>query len=112
IAKRAHVPRFLEGNMTGGIVAGADAIIRHLELPPEQQQAAIAQASTERRPQSGFPFGALIWLGILFFFILLPMLGRVRGRHYRRGGAAGAVGRSEEHTSELQSRENLVCRLL
>src|SRR5690606_39711387 len=24
----------------------------------------------------------------------------------------GAVGRSEEHTSELQSRENLVCRLL
>src|SRR5690606_41757925 len=25
---------------------------------------------------------------------------------------AEAVGRSEEHTSELQSRENLVCRLL
>src|SRR5690606_41749026 len=24
----------------------------------------------------------------------------------------GATGRSEEHTSELQSRENLVCRLL
>src|SRR5690606_3016392 len=27
-------------------------------------------------------------------------------------GAAVGVGRSEEHTSELQSRENLVCRLL
>src|SRR5690606_40366816 len=27
-------------------------------------------------------------------------------------GGVGAVGRSEEHTSELQSRENLVCRLL
>src|SRR5690606_40105418 len=25
---------------------------------------------------------------------------------------AGAIARSEEHTSELQSRENLVCRLL
>src|SRR5690606_39714205 len=25
---------------------------------------------------------------------------------------SGVVGRSEEHTSELQSRENLVCRLL
>src|SRR5690606_41414144 len=24
----------------------------------------------------------------------------------------GSIGRSEEHTSELQSRENLVCRLL
>src|SRR5690606_16967649 len=28
------------------------------------------------------------------------------------GGDLGVVGRSEEHTSELQSRENLVCRLL
>src|SRR5690606_41643741 len=28
------------------------------------------------------------------------------------GDVAGAGGRSEEHTSELQSRENLVCRLL
>src|SRR5690606_39737801 len=36
-----------------------------------------------------------------------PALGRVR----RRAVAAGP-GRSEEHTSELQSRENLVCRLL
>src|SRR5690606_41757014 len=27
-------------------------------------------------------------------------------------GAAEIAGRSEEHTSELQSRENLVCRLL
>src|SRR5690606_41950132 len=27
-------------------------------------------------------------------------------------GAAGAAARSEEHTSELQSRENLVCRPL
>src|SRR5690606_39729530 len=28
------------------------------------------------------------------------------------GETSGAVARSEEHTSELQSRENLVCRLL
>src|SRR3712207_7241655 len=31
-------------------------------------------------------------------------------RRGRRGGAGG--GRSEEHTSELQSRQYLVCRLL
>src|SRR5690606_42097766 len=30
--------------------------------------------------------------------------------HQQRGG--GLLRRSEEHTSELQSRENLVCRLL
>src|SRR5690606_39513049 len=29
-----------------------------------------------------------------------------------RGFVANGIGRSEEHTSELQSRENLVCRLL
>src|SRR2546422_8360813 len=33
-----------------------------------------------------------------------------RGRHGRAG--AGREGRSEEHTSELQSRLHLVCRLL
>src|SRR5207302_3549280 len=41
---------------------------------------------------------------------------RACGRGRRCGGAGPVVhpraGRSEEHTSELQSRENLVCRLL
>src|SRR5690606_41360288 len=43
---------------------------------------------------------------------------RVRRVGVRQRGAAGVAraggdgGRSEEHTSELQSRENLVCRLL
>src|SRR2546427_4430766 len=39
---------------------------------------------------------------------------RRRQREARRGGPAGrpAVRRSEEHTSELQSQSNLVCRLL
>src|SRR5690606_41789245 len=38
----------------------------------------------------------------------LQMLGAGRGV----GNDAEPAGRSEEHTSELQSRENLVCRLL
>src|SRR2546427_4694784 len=29
-----------------------------------------------------------------------------------KAGAGGLIGRSEEHTSELQSQSNLVCRLL
>src|SRR3712207_7159409 len=32
--------------------------------------------------------------------------------HDEAGGARGAADRSEEHTSELQSRQYLVCRLL
>src|SRR3712207_9394957 len=38
-------------------------------------------------------------------------LGRLRRRR-QRGGAGSKHGRSEEHTSELQSRQYLVCRLL
>src|SRR5438105_10403223 len=34
------------------------------------------------------------------------------GRTVRRGSARGVRCRSEEHTSELQSRVDLVCRLL
>src|SRR3712207_8203103 len=35
-----------------------------------------------------------------------------RHRHRPAGGSAAAPVRSEEHTSELQSRQYLVCRLL
>src|SRR3712207_9286523 len=38
--------------------------------------------------------------------------GRAQDRHHRPAGRAGARLRSEEHTSELQSRQYLVCRLL
>src|SRR5690606_40181961 len=45
----------------------------------------------------------------------LGVFGHVAGLGMHEGAAAG-IGhrliRSEEHTSELQSRENLVCRLL
>src|SRR5690606_41747188 len=38
--------------------------------------------------------------------------GKRRGQRAQLDGLAGGQLRSEEHTSELQSRENLVCRLL
>src|SRR5690606_39667213 len=37
---------------------------------------------------------------------------RPSGRLYSTASSCGFTSRSEEHTSELQSRENLVCRLL
>src|SRR5258708_11014784 len=39
------------------------------------------------------------------------VVARLRGRH-APAGAADHDGRSEEHTSELQSPDHLVCRLL
>src|SRR5690606_41747136 len=67
------------------------------------------------------PFIVLALLGTGFFLTL--RLGFVQLRRFGHGVAVasgrwddpehpGDVSRSEEHTSELQSRENLVCRLL
>src|SRR2546430_9083778 len=41
-----------------------------------------------------------------------PLQRRRQRRGHRRVGAAPGELRSEEHTSELQSQSNLVCRLL
>src|SRR5579883_3559059 len=67
---------------------------------------------------------------VFFFFLMIrrpprstlfPYTTLFRSSNLARSGAAtkmcvtracGSVMRSEEHTSELQSRENLVCRLL
>src|SRR5690606_41163848 len=49
-------------------------------------------------------------------YVVLEDVGAFEGAQQRHGndggGDGGREGRSEEHTSELQSRENLVCRLL
>src|SRR2546430_10065305 len=54
----------------------------------------------------------LVWAGLLAERRLLDRI-VARGLPYRHQAAATLfVGRSEEHTSELQSQSNLVCRLL
>src|SRR5690606_41340451 len=61
-----------------------------------------------RPPRSTlFPYTTL-------FRSILAVIGGQCGTHHRllRRACAEANDRSEEHTSELQSRENLVCRLL
>src|SRR5690606_41053278 len=52
-----------------------------------------------------------VWRGVDMFDCVLPTRA---GRHGQAWTWAGPINlkRSEEHTSELQSRENLVCRLL
>src|SRR5690606_40603414 len=52
-------------------------------------------------------------LSVLVFMLVLSQIGVNIAPLLAGVGVVGlAVGRSEEHTSELQSRENLVCRLL
>src|SRR5690554_7682358 len=54
-----------------------------------------------------------IWpLGLLSIALLYQGLQRLEGRQALWRGWCWGLGRSEEHTSELQSRPHLVCRLL
>ncbi|MBU0669482.1 MAG: TPM domain-containing protein, partial [Alphaproteobacteria bacterium] len=85
---------FREGEFSAGIAQGAQRIVTQLELPPEEA-AAIAQQATQERAnagEGGFPIGALIWLGFILFFFVLPMFGR-RGKRRFRGGGAGGFAR-------------------
>jgi uncharacterized protein len=88
IIQNAILPRFRENDYPGGIMAGTDAIIAQLQLPPEEAAKLAAEAGNARESDGGFPFGVLIWLAFIFFFFVLPMLaGRSRRRKYRSSGA-------------------------
>src|SRR5690606_40973812 len=102
------------------------ALHRTLAVPPARQQPAAAGSSLPLPPLTPWPFvlsspsrGPAMPLS----FIFETALGFVAISWGERGltrlvlpqttrAAAGRGLRSEEHTSELQSRENLVCRLL
>lgn len=86
IIRDVVVPRFKAGDMSGGIVAGTDAIIQQLDMDPAQAKAieeAQAAAERARQDEGGFPIGALFWLVFMFLFFILPMLTR-GGRRRRR----------------------------
>jgi len=88
-------PRFKQGDFDGGVTAGIDAIIEHLNKSPAEA-AAIEEAARAAEAQEGdgegFPFGVLIWLAFIGFFVVLPAIAR-GGRRYRGGGGVGeAVG--------------------
>ncbi len=81
------LPRFKAGDMPGGIIAGADAIVAQIGLPPEQAAARQQQLLAAQKNQGGGgnSFILLFWL-IVIAMIVLPMLfGGRRGRRYRGG---------------------------
>lgn len=87
IIQNQILPRFRDGDFPGGIVAGTDAIIAQLQLPPEEAAKVAAEAGKARESDGGFPVGVLIWLAFMFFFFVLPLLaGRGRRRRYRSRG--------------------------
>lgn len=87
IIQNEILPRFRDGDMPGGILSGTDAIVAQLVLPPEEA-AQVAQAASESRSsERGFPFGFFIWIGFMFFFLVLPVIRASRkSRKYRSKG--------------------------
>jgi uncharacterized protein len=82
IIQSAILPKFRDGDMEGGIVAGTDALVEQLSLPADQAKVRIAEASQpERHKAKGSPFVALI---VIFFFIFV-LSNLFRGRRGRSG---------------------------
>jgi len=80
------LPRFRDGDLEGGVVAGADALIAQLALPDDEAKAAVAAAAaTQTRPSRSDAF-PIIFVMIIVFFILSRSLG-VFGS--RRPGSSG-----------------------
>ena len=93
IIRNTIVPHFKEGDYTGGIVAGVDAIIEVLDADPATRDAiaeAEAAAAREQGAEDGANIGSIIfWIAMIGGFMLVFGRG---GRRRRRYGAAGAVG--------------------
>lgn len=94
IIRDVVTPRFKDGDLSGGIVAGVDAIIEQLDMDPAQAQA-IEEAERARRAETaGNAAPALA--GVAFWIVLIVIFAVVfgrgaRGRRYRgRGGRRGS----------------------
>ena len=85
------LPAFRDGDMGGGIVAGANQIAEQLRLPLEQAEARALEAAKASRSSRGG--GDVNWIAIIFWiavllFILVPIvIGAAGGKKYRRGRA-------------------------
>jgi uncharacterized protein len=89
-------PRFKQGDMAGGIEAGVNDILSQLSKSPEDAKAvAEAAAAAEKNAPhgggGGFPIGAILWMGFILFFVVLPAFRRRGGRRYG-GGVGSTVG--------------------
>lgn len=91
IINRDILPHFKAGDMTGGIVAGADALLTQLQLPPEEA-ARIATESSQKRGNGDVRevIGGGIFLLMFLLFFVLPIITASRGGK-RRGGVGNAV---------------------
>jgi uncharacterized protein len=88
IIRNSILPRFKANDYPGGIAAGADAIIKMLELPPAEaaRRAKEIGAAEARRGQGGeVSFFPVILMVVIFFVFIRSLARRAGGKRYRRG---------------------------
>jgi uncharacterized protein len=104
IIEQQILPRFRDGDMAAGIIAGADALIEQLGAPPEEAERRALEAAEQQREgetDGGTLLGILFWI-VVVVIIVIAMISRgirrggrrygTRGRRRRRGGwGAGPV---------------------
>lgn len=85
------LPRFREGDMAGGILAGVDKILLQLTLPEEQARAYAAEAAVQQREaeNKGETGLVIFWLVVMVIIFASSIFGSRGGRRYR--GGAGPV---------------------
>ncbi len=94
IIQSAIIPKFKAGDLPGGVVAGADELLRQLSLPSDEARANVAQAAKPQPSSSGSGSGsgfspiAAVLIGLFVFFLITRLL---PGRRGRRGGLGSAL---------------------
>jgi uncharacterized protein len=85
IIRNDILPKFREGDMAGGIVAGANAIVGIMSLPPAEaaERAAAAAQQEKARAEQGPGILPVLFIVIIFFVIIASIARRASGRGYR-----------------------------
>ncbi|WP_082545581.1 MULTISPECIES: TPM domain-containing protein [unclassified Sphingomonas] len=89
IINRQILPHFKQGDMAGGIAAGADALVQLLQLPPDQAEAQAQKivANDREQREGGFPIALIFWIVVILFIAGSSIASRFGGgRRYRGGG--------------------------
>ena len=91
--ERQILPKFRDKDMAGGIIAGSNALIELLQLPPDQAQQRAQQLVSEhsQSEEGGFPFSLIFWIVVLIFIFGSSIANRFGGGRRYRGGSAPIV---------------------
>lgn len=88
ILQTTVIPKFKTGDMSGGVVAGTDAIIDQLSAPDGEARAQAAQAAAAPNSGGASGLGLAPFFPLLIIFVLAMLF---RGRRGRRSGLGGVL---------------------